>query len=73
MIEVETDLRSWGNSLGITIPHEAVKNLGLQPGEKIKVWIGKDENVFRETFGMFKTGRPVKDIMKEIDRELYDD
>jgi len=73
MIEVETNVRNWGNSLGITLPHETVKDLGIQSGEKIKIWIGKESNILRETFGKFKTEKSTEQIMKEIDEELYND
>lgn len=72
-MEVETDLRNWGNSLGITIPHETVKELGLKSGENIKVWIQKDDNLLAEMFGKFKTKKSTQKIMEEIDKELYND
>ena len=37
MIERETTLKSWGNSVGIVIPKEDLKKEGLHVDQKVKI------------------------------------
>ena len=72
MREVQSVVRNWGNSLGVTFPNEVVKELHVKSGEKIKLLILKESNVLKETFGTLKLKKSVKALMKESDRDLYD-
>jgi len=73
MIELQTKVRKWGNSLGIVIPLNKVKKEDIGEGTEINVLIQKKENVLRETFGTFKFKKSVQKMMYEIDNELYND
>lgn len=74
MIELNTKLRKWGNSLGIVVPLKAIKDRNIKEGTEVKVEImQKKGNPLRETFGTLKFKKPIKQLMKEIDEELYDD
>ncbi len=73
MIEIETKVRNWGNSLGITLPNEAIRDLEIKPGEKLKVLLLKDRNILKETFGALKFRKSTQKMMKETDKELYND
>ncbi|MBT4375876.1 AbrB/MazE/SpoVT family DNA-binding domain-containing protein [archaeon] len=75
MIQINGKLRKWGNSFGIIIPSGVLSQEGIKEGEVVKVMIQKDEkkNVLREMFGSYKTGKSTSKIMKEIDKELYND
>ena len=73
MIELKTKLRKWGNSLGIVIPLNKVKNENIKEGTEIKVLIKKDENVLKETFGTFKFKKSTQKMIDEIDKELYNE
>lgn len=72
MEELTTKIRKWGNSFGIIIPHEILRKKGLKEGEEIDAILIKKGNVLRETFGVHKFSRPIKKLMKEIDKDLYD-
>ena len=74
MIEIKTKLRKWGNSFGIVVPQKAVEETKAREGEEIVVLIAKNkENVLRETFGTAKFKKPIEQIMRETDKELYND
>ncbi|MAG02176.1 hypothetical protein CMI42_02470 [Candidatus Pacearchaeota archaeon] len=73
MIEVESQLRKWGRSLGIVIPMEKIKKENFSENDKVKVLILKRENPLREHFGIFKFKRSVKEILDEGDRESWDE
>ena len=68
-------IREWGNSYGIMIPKSVLKDKKMSNGEEIDVVITKKKkgNTFRETFGKVKFKESTEKIMKEIDRELYNE
>jgi len=72
MTEVTSKVRKWGNSYGIIIPHEVLKKKGISEGEEIDAILIKKANVLKETFGTMKSKKPVEQLMKEVDKELYD-
>ncbi|MEK6934226.1 MAG: AbrB/MazE/SpoVT family DNA-binding domain-containing protein [Nanoarchaeota archaeon] len=73
MADVENKLQRWGNSFGIVIPLEIVRRKKIREGEKIKAIILKKSSVLRETFGSHKFSKPVSQLMKEMDKELYNE
>lgn len=74
MIEIKSKLRKWGNSFGIVVPKKAVKKENFNEGDEVSILIGgKKHNVLKEMFGTFKFDQPVEKIMKEINKELYND
>ena len=52
MAMAEIKLKQWGNSLGIVIPREIIKDEELHEGEIIKVEIVKNKRI--DGFGIFK-------------------
>jgi antitoxin component of MazEF toxin-antitoxin module len=75
MIEVKTKLRKWGNSFGIVVPVKAIEKEGVKEGDNVNILMKKEKkkNVLRETFGTMKFKKSVEEIMKEADRDLYND
>ena len=64
--------KKWGNSLGITIPKEIVKEGRLNPKEEIDVVVLTHHmKNLRKLFGTLKCKKPTQQIMDEID-EGYD-
>ncbi|MBI2654030.1 AbrB/MazE/SpoVT family DNA-binding domain-containing protein [Candidatus Woesearchaeota archaeon] len=73
MEQFEAVLKKWGNSLGITIPSEVIKEEKIKPNEKINVLVFKDsKKEFNEIFGTLKLKMPTQKAMEEID-EGYDE
>ena len=71
MIERETKLRAWGNSIGLVIPKEDVIKENLRPDQKVKVVITPIKTVkVKDIFGKLKFKRSTEEIMKEVDKEL---
>ena len=74
MEEIKVRLRKWGNSIGVVIPQEVLKNNNKKEGDEVTLLLPKqDANVLREMFGTLKTKKSTEQIMKEIDKELYND
>lgn len=71
MIERETKLKSWGNSIGIVIPKEDVIKENLHPDQKVKVMITPMKTLkVKDIFGKLKFKKSTEEMMKEIDKEL---
>lgn len=75
MIEIRTKLRRWGNSFGIVVPQRAIENEDVKEGDEVKILMRKEKkrNVLKETFGTMKFKKSVEQMMKETDRELYNE
>ncbi len=75
MLEVKTRLRRWGNSLGIVVPLGKTAESNLNEGDEVTALIVKEKsrNVLRETFGTMKFKKSVEEMMKESDKELYNE
>lgn len=71
MLEVESKLKKWGNSFGVVIPKEAVKEGGLRPNQTVEILLFKKTTALKDTFGTFKFKKSTDEIMREIDEELW--
>ena len=73
MIEVETKLKRWGRSFGIIIPMDKVREASLKENEGLKIIIKKKENPLKKHFGTFKFKRSTDEMLKEGDKESWDE
>jgi len=64
---VETEVKTWGNSLGIIIPAEEVKKLKLKKGDRVRVEIIAKKRI--DGFGMWK-GEKYEPFVRDPDREI---
>ena len=71
LIEVEAEIKKWGNSFAIRLPIETIEKAHLHQDEKVKVFIEKKGDL-SFLAGTVKTKRSTKDILKDID-EGWDD
>ncbi len=63
--------RKWGNSLGIVIPKEAVRELELKPHEEIILDIQKKSGtVLKELFGAIKWKKHPRELLHEARKEF---
>lgn len=71
MIERETRLKAWGNSIGVVIPKEDIKKEGLHIDQKVKVVITPVKILkVKDIFGKLKLKINTKELLKEVDEEL---
>ncbi len=73
MIETETQVREWGRSVGIIIPKDAVLKERILVGDIVKILINKKKNPLKETFGIIKFEKSTEKILKEIDKEGWNE
>ena len=67
-----TKTRRWGNSLGVRIPKDAVKEMKLRENQEIAIEIKPKENVLKELFGFAKgkTNKSTEEILNEARKNL---
>ena len=58
--------RKWGNSLGIVIPKNVVKELKLKDKQDVLAEIMPKESPLKELFGSVKLSKPTEQLLKEI-------
>ncbi|MBS3145586.1 AbrB/MazE/SpoVT family DNA-binding domain-containing protein [Candidatus Woesearchaeota archaeon] len=56
---VEAELKKWGNSIGVILPAEKLKELKLGEGDKIDIAIVKKKKI--DGFGLCKGAKPFKE------------
>ena len=67
-----TKTRRWGNSLGVRIPKDAVKEMKLRENQEIAIEIKPKENVLKELFGFAKgkINKSTEEILNEARKNL---
>ena len=73
MIEIKAKVREWGRSLGIVVPKEAARDEGIKKDDTVTLLITKKSNALKETFGKLKFKRSTEEILKESDKESWDE
>jgi len=73
MIETEAQVKEWGRSVGIVIPKEAAIRERINVGDTVKILIKRKSNPLKDTFGIIKFKRTTEEILKEIDKEGWDE
>jgi len=73
-METVTKLKAWGNSVGIILPKEKLKQENLKQGDVVDVVIHK-KSIFREMYGALKgippsSPKSTDELLKEIDEEF---
>lgn len=67
---IELKTKQWGNSIGIVIPTEIIKEMKIKIGEEIKISIDKKENPLKELFGALKFNKSTEQILKETREDM---
>jgi len=73
MIETKAQIKEWGRSVGIVIPKEAVLRERIAVGDTVKILIKKKGNPLKATFGIIKFKRSTEEILREIDKEGWNE
>ena len=64
---VEVELKEWGNSVGVILPSEKLKELGLRKGDRIEIDIVLKKRI--NGFGVSKGAKPFEE--ENDDREEF--
>lgn len=75
MIELETRVKQWGNSLAIILPTNKIKGMNIRAGKSLRIMIpGKSINL-RKEFGSLKhilkkSAQEIKDSLRKEEIEV---
>lgn len=61
--------KEWGNSIGVVLPKDFVREYSIKPGEELLIDIRKRQNVLKSMFGAAKFDNDPRAILKEIRKE----
>ncbi|MDP3026366.1 MAG: AbrB/MazE/SpoVT family DNA-binding domain-containing protein [Nanoarchaeota archaeon] len=73
METINTKVKKWGNSFGIILPADIVRNNEIREGTDIEVRINtKNKTKAMDIFGILKgkLTRDTGDLLKEVDRDF---
>ena len=73
MIEIKTKLRKWGNSFGVVIPIKSAESAKVKDGDEVTILLKNEKPNLKKLFGAHKFSKPIEQLMKEMDEELYND
>ena len=73
MIEIKTKVRRWGNSFGVVLPQKALGNKAVKEGDEIVILVKPQKINLKKLVGGHKFSKPTDVLMKEIDKDLYND
>ncbi len=73
LIETEVQLKKWGSSVGVLLSKKDLQKEGLKEGQKVKIIVVKKSNPLRETFGTIKFSKSTAQLLKEVDKALWND
>jgi len=60
--------KKWGNSIGITIPSDIIKQEHIKPQKKVIILIiGDTRKKLEDVFGSLKLKKKTQQVMNEID------
>ena len=70
-MEIETETKKWGSSLGIIIPKKVVNKERIQEGQKIRIDIlTKKKTTGEDIFGKLKFKKPIQVLLDETDKDF---
>ena len=70
-MEIETEAKPWGSSLGFIIPKKIVREQRIQPGQKIRIDIlTKKKTTGADIFGKLKFKKPIQVLLDETDKDF---
>jgi antitoxin component of MazEF toxin-antitoxin module len=70
MLKTIKTVQEWGNSFGIRLSKDELKEEQIQANDQVEILVRKNVNAAKELFGTLKVKEPTAKIMKEIDREF---
>lgn len=69
-METIVKTKKWGNSVGLVLPAEFVKQQHIHPGEELVIELKKKQNVLKELFGALPFKKSTEQLLKETRKEL---
>jgi len=62
---VKAVIKKWGNSYGVIIPADLVKEKGIEVNDEVEITIVKKITPVSKLFGVYKTGKSAQELKDE--------
>lgn len=71
MMEIKARTKKWGNSIGVIIPKEVIREQSIKPDQEIILMIDKKPiTKGRDIWGTLKFKESTEELMRGIDKEF---
>ena len=71
MMEIKAKTKKWGNSIGVIIPKEVIRQQNIKPDQEVTLMISnKPITKGKDIWGTLKFKQSTEELMREVDREF---
>ncbi len=71
MMEIKSKTKKWGNSIGVLIPKEVIRQQNIIPNQEIILTITKKPiTKGKDIWGTLKFKESTQELMRELDKEF---
>ena len=71
MMEIKARTKKWGNSIGVIIPKEVIRQQNIKPDQEITLMISKKPiTKGKDIWGTFKFKKSTEQLMREVDKDF---
>ena len=71
MMEIKAKTKKWGNSIGVIIPKEVVRDNNIKPNQQVTLMLNaKPFTTGRDISGTLKFKKSTEKLMREVDRDF---
>ena len=71
MMEIKAKTRKWGNSIGVIIPKEVIRQQNITPDQEVTILINsKPITTGKDIWGTFKSKKSTEQLMREADKDF---
>ena len=71
MMEIKAKTKKWGNSIGVIIPKEIIRQQNIGPDQEVTILISsKPITTGRDIWGTFKFKKSTEQLMREVDKDF---
>ena len=71
MMEIKAKTKKWGNSIGVIIPKEIIRQQNIRPDQEVTILISsKPITTGRDIWGTFKFKKSTEQLMREVDKDF---
>ena len=71
MMEIKAKTKKWGNSIGVIIPKEVIREQNIKPDQEITLMISKKPiTKGKDIWGTMKFSKSTEELMRDVDKEF---
>ena len=71
MMEIKAKTKKWGNSIGVIIPKEIIRQQNIGPDQEVTILISsKPITTGRDIWGTLKFKKSTEQLMREVDKDF---